>query len=702
MQRRATHRPYSAMILVWLAAGVAIAFIVVQIASAQVTPSYSEAQAAQGKAVYEGKCASCHGARLDDGEFAPPLRGDEFLGRWGGKRVDELTNYVSDRMPPNQPGSLSVEQALNAVVYVLSRNAVPPGGQAMNAESQKTMTIPGGGTSLSVMATGLKLPPNPQPYANPLDRLTPVTEQMLLSPPDGEWLHHGRTNDGQGFSPLKQINRSNVAKLRTAWSVALPPGANEAVPLMHGGVLFVLAYKDIVQALDARSGNLLWQYSYRLPKDVNPTFKKSLAIRGELLFMPTSNAHLVALNIKTGAVVWDKAVAETGHTILGGPMVAKGKVIVGTKGPKPVIVALDAATGREAWRFSTIAKPGEPGGDSWNGVPYDKRSGGTIWTAGTYDPATNLVFFGPAPTYDTAPLKVKIAGGDNAALYTNETLALDPDTGRLVWHFGHLPNDQWDLDWAFERVVFTLGKGASARRAVVTAGKEGVHDIVGLDGKYISSIDLGLQNVITAIDPKTGAKTIDPRLVPGDGQVKLVCPTGSGGKNFTPSGMNPNTHLMFVPYAEVCMDLVPVRPGERGLLTTGVRMAIRPQPGSDGLYGRLQAINLETGRTAWTVRERTPVMTGTLATAGGLVFAGSMDRSFSAYDDMTGKKLWTTRLHDVPNSNPISYELDGRQYIAIVVGSGGYHTTDYTNLFPELKNPTSRAAAIWVFEVARP
>jgi alcohol dehydrogenase (cytochrome c) len=159
---------------------------------------------------------------------------------------------------------------------------------------------------------------------------------------------------------------------------------------------------------------------------------------------------------------------------------------------------------------------------------------------------------------------------------------------------------------------------------------------------------------------------------------------------------------MFVPYAEVCMDLAPVRAGERGLLTTGVRMAIRPQPGSDGLYGRLQAINLETGKTAWTVRERTPVMTGTLATAGGLVFAGSMDRSFSAYDDMTGKKLWTTRLHDVPNSNPISYELNGRQYIAIVVGSGGYHTTDYTNLFPELKNPTSRAAAIWVFEVPRP
>src|SRR5260221_477055 len=255
----------------------------------------------------------------------------------------------------------------------------------------------------------------------------------------------------------------------------------------------------------------------------------------------------------------------------------------------------------------------------------------------------------------------------------NETLALNPETGNLVWHFAHLPNDQWDMDWAFERVIVTLGQGAGARRAVVTSGKEGIHDIVELNtGKYISSISLGLQNIVTAIDPVTGAKTIDQKIVPGDGRVKFVCPDSSGGKNFTPSGYNPHSHLMFVPFAETCMDLIPVAAGERGLLSTGVRMAIRPRPNSDGLYGRLQAINLETGKTAWVTPHRTPILTRPLATAGGLVFAGSVDRSFSAYDDATGKRLWSTRLSDVPNSNPISYELNGKQYVAIVVGSGGY------------------------------
>ena len=685
-----------------LTAGLALGASIAYQAVAQVTPAYTAQQSNQGKAAYESKCASCHGSSLDNGEFGPPLKGEDFLSRWGGKRVDELYNYISDRMPTNQPGSLTPDEYLNIVAYMLSQSRIPAGSQALTAEAQKTMTMPGAATGTDALATGVKLPANPHPESNPLDRIGPVSEQMLLSPPDGEWLSYSRTRDAQGYSPLKQINKANVGQLRTVWSVALPQGPNEATPLMHDGVLFVLSYGDIVQALDARSGNLLWQYHYRLPKDVQPGFKKSIAILGNLLFMPTSDAHMVALDVKTGNVVWNTGVGSKGDGILAGPIIAKGKVIFGTKGAKPFIVALDAVTGKEAWRFSTIAKTGEPGGDSWNGVPDDKRSGGTIWAPASYAADANLVFFGPAPTYDTGPLRDRLPGKNNDALYTNETLALNPDTGKLVWHFAHLPNDQWDMDWAFERVIVTLGKGASARRAVITSGKEGLHDLVDLKtGDYIKSIDIGLQNIITAVDPKTGAKTTDKNLVPGDGKVKMVCPTASGGKNWTPSGYNPSTHLMFVPFAETCMDMVPVPAGERGLLTTGVRMAIRPRPDSDGLYGRLQAINLETGKTAWVSRERTPIVTGTLATAGGLVFAGSVDRSFSAYDDATGKRLWSTRLQDVPNSTPISYEINGKQYIAIVVGGGGLHATDYFNLLPEIKNPTNRSAAIWVFEVPK-
>src|SRR5258708_1675775 len=182
-------------------------------------------------------------------------------------------------------------------------------------------------------------------------------------------------------------------------------------------------------------------------------------------------------------------------------------------------------------------------------------------------------------------------------------------TGNRGGHFAHLPNDQWGMDWAFERVIVTLGQGAGARRAVVTSGKEGIHDILALNtGKYISSISLGLQNIVTAIDPVTGAKTIDQEIVPGDGRVKFVCPDSSGGKNFTPSGYNPHSHLMFVPFAETCMDLIPVAAGERGLLSTGVRMAIRPRPNSAVLYGRLHAINLETGKTSSETPQPTPTL----------------------------------------------------------------------------------------------
>jgi alcohol dehydrogenase (cytochrome c) len=208
-----------------------------------------------------------------------------------------------------------------------------------------------------------------------------------------------------------------------------------------------------------------------------------------------------------------------------------------------------------------------------------------------------------------------------------------------------------------------------------------------------------MQNFITSIDPKTGRKTVDPNLIPGDGKTKMICPTAAGSKNYNPSGFNPTTGVLFVPLAEACMDLVQLPEGQRGLLSTGVRANTRPMPDSDGLYGRFVALDLLTKKQLWITRERAPILTGSLPTAGGLVFAGSMDRAFSAYDQATGKRVWSTRLGDVPNSNPISYEVDGKQYIAIVTGSGSVRSTSFVNMLPEIKNPSIRTANIWVFEV---
>ena len=213
-------------------------------------------------------------------------------------------------------------------------------------------------------------------------------------------------------------------------------------------------------------------------------------------------------------------------------------------------------------------------------------------------------------------------------------------------------------------------------------------------------MDLGLQNLVKSIDPKTGFKTIDrANITPGDGKAKFICPHGEGGKNWIPDAYNPRSKLLFVPLVESCMDLAPVGPGERGLLSTGVRLTLRPPPHTDGNYGRLEAINLETKKSVWVHRQRATSSTGALATGGGLVFAGYVDRGFAAFDDATGKELWRTRLNEVPNSNAITYSVNGKQYIAVVAGNGGNHARLFMRMMPEIKNPVNRSASVWVFDV---
>jgi alcohol dehydrogenase (cytochrome c) len=554
------------------------------------------------------------------------------------------------------------------------------------------------------LSAGVQLPPSPKKLS-PLEKLTPVTDAALIKPSAGDWLTWRRTYDDQGFSPLNQINKSNVGDLRVAWAWSLPNGPNEATPLVHDGVLFVHSFGDRVQALDGATGDLLWQYTRELPKDIQPTVKRHISIYGDKLFVPTSDIHIVALDVKTGKVVWDHQVGDfkDGFRMTGGPLVAKGKVMIGTGGRAAggnYIVGLDAQTGQEAWRFNVIARPGEPGGGSWNGLPLEKRNGASVWTAGSYDPALNLVYFGPGQTYDTGPMlhPVNQPGITNDGLYTDSTIALNPDTGKLVWYFQHQPNDQWDLDWSFERHLIQL-PGVN-RTVVVTGGKTAVFDALEADtGKYLFSMDLGLQNVVTAIDPKTGAKTINPNTIPGDGEAKMVCPHAGGAKIWLPSSYNAGTKLLYLPLNESCMDLIPVEPGGRANLSTGVRWTLRPRPGSDGKYGRMEAVNLETRKVVWTERQRAPQTTGVLATAGGLVFAGALDRTLKAYDDATGKELWKIRLNDVPNSSPIAYTANGKQYLAMVVGNGGPQAAGFTALVPEIQNPPDRNAAIWVFEL---
>ena len=674
-------------------------------------PTFTTAQAALGQAAYASSCAQCHGTNLNDGALGPPLKGVPFIQKYGGKTVDGLFDVTSRTMPTTAPGSLSPAAYAQLVAYILQQNAILPGAEELPSDPRRlaAMTIPQGGFSFMAFSPYAATAPKVT-RPSPLDKYTPVTDAMLAAPAQSEWLTWRRTWDAHGFSPLTQITKGNVGSLRVAWSWSLPAGSNEGVPLVHDGVLFVHGMGDRVQALDARTGDLLWEYRRQLPQGVAPTVKRGMALYRDRLYIGTSDANVIALDVKTGKVVWDTRIGDTKvrEGIAGGVLAARGKVMVGTtstgvgsKPGGPQIVGLDADTGKVAWRVNTIAQPGEPGGDSWNGMPGNQRTGGSVWTTGSYDSTTGLAFFGTGNTYDTGPLwpAAKRPGVTNDALYTDSTLAIDPDTGRLVWHFQHHPNDQWDLDWAFERHVVQLPVRGQMRTLVVTSGKTGIYDAVeAATGRFVFSIDLGLQNIITAIDPETGHKTIDTNLIPGDGAIKMVCPHGAGAKNYLPGSYNATSKVLFAPLTEACMDVFPI-PGAagRGALSSGVNWGIRPRPESDGNYGRLQAINLETRKTVWTARDRAPQTTGVLATAGGIVFAGAFDRFIRAYDDASGKVLWETRLNDVSSSSPISFSVGGKQYIAVVTGQGGFHAASYAVLVPELTSPPDRGAALWVF-----
>lgn len=697
----------------WLAApALAAGALAATAAGAQeVALSYTAEQAARGKAAYEQTCVVCHGTNLDDGPFGPPLKGPAFIRKYGGRTLDELYRVLTTTMPTGQPGVLDADTYAALTAYMLQANDIVASETPLPPDLRQlsSMLLPAGGFSFMAFSPYVALPPVDR--KSPLDDYTPVTDAALLDPPADEWLMWRRTYDTHGFSPLDQIDASNVGRLSLAWTWSLPPGSNESVPLVHDGVMFAWAYGDKVQALDAKTGDLLWQYTHPLEQGASPNHKRGISLYGGNVYVGTSDTHVVALDAKTGKVVWDTDVADfrRRESISAGPLVANGKVMIGTTGTGvgaalggPQIVGLDAATGEVAWRVHTIAQPGTPGGDSWNGMPVETRSGASVWNTGAFDPATGLAYFGTGNTYDTGPLLNPIGEPNvsNAALYTNTTLAIDPATGELVWHFQHFPNDQWDLDWAFERQLVRLPvPGAGERTLVLTAGKIGIYEAVdAATGEFAFAYDLGLQNIVTAIDPETGAKTVNPNVVPGDGKIKMVCPHGAGAKNFLPASYDAANTRLIIPLVEACMDVFPIPGGGGGgALSSGVNWGIRPLPDSDGKYGRLVALDLAKREPAWIVRQRAPQTSGVLSTAGRVAFAGALDRFVRAYDSATGEVLWSQRLNDVSSSSPLTYEIDGKQYVAFVVGQGGFHAASYAALVPELKSPPDRGAAVWVF-----
>lgn len=704
---RAVHRNVksggAAAVRIGLSAATALALGAAAMAGARDAPQVAPDEA--GLAAYAKDCAVCHGGDLAGGAFGPALKGADFLRKWGGVSVAELSDYIRRSMPPGNSGSLPPEIHNAVVAAILEANGFADpavatrGDRAQLAAALLPMPTEGAGPGIGIGGVSDRFPVPSWP-AGP-DRFadyTPVTQAMLADPAPENWLAWRRSHLGQGHSPLTQIDTANVGNLRLAWAQPLPAGTNMNEPLVRDGVMYVYGFGDQIFALDAATGDVLWHYQRHVEEGVMLNSKKTMALYGDRLFAATSDLHLVALDARTGRPVWDVPITDRpGFRNPGGPLAADGVVMQGltTQAPGGALIAgFDAETGRHLWTFDTVAAPDTPGGDTWNGLPADQRSGGSVWTSGTYDPETGLALFGTAPTYDTGPLLERRAGENNDALFTDTTLALDPHTGELRWYFQHMKNDQWDLDWVFERTIGTLEVDGNVRRVVMTSGKDGLVDVVdAADGRYVLTADMGLQNYVTAIDPETGDKTIDPHRLPGD-EPRLICPHSAGGRNWTPSAFNPATHRMFINARNVCMDMVP---SQTSFITSGVALVYTPGPDHDGLYGVLQGIDMDDGSIAWDVRQRAPYTQGILSTSGGLLFTGSSDRQFIAYDQADGRELWRSAVAGVPNAAPISYAVDGRQYVAIVVGHGNPLAGALGDLTPEIKAPPVNNSAVYVF-----
>ena len=533
----------------------------------------------------------------------------------------------------------------------------------------------------------------------------PVTDAMLEDPAAGDWLMWRRTQNGWGYSPLDQVNRDNVGDLQLVWTRALAAGAQEGTPLAYGGVLFMPNPNDHLQAIDAVTGDLLWEYRRDIPDDVPEIMggltenNRNVAIYGMAIIDTSNDDYVYALDAVTGELAWetqifDYQVHPARHS--SGPIIANGKVISGRScrpraGPVScVIVAHDAATGAELWRTSLVPAPGEPGDETWGGVPYEERMHVGSWMAPSYDPELDLIYVGTSVT-SPAP-KFMLGGVDNKHLYHNSTLALDGDTGEIRWYYQHL-NDHWDLDHPYERILVDTAVAPDAdavswinprlrpneQRRVVTGipGKTGV--VYTLDretGEFLWATPTVAQNVISGIDGATGAVTENAELVfTGLGQEVLSCPSWSGGKNWPAGAYSPLTNTMYFPLQNTCARVLSTMEGGLPIYRLAARFQLTP--GTDDL-GTVRAVSAETGETAW-LHEQRAATYSLVATGGGLVFGGDGNGRFRAFDQESGAVLWEINLGSPVSGFPITYAVDGRQYIVAST------STRISGLTPDLR-----------------
>jgi len=521
-------------------------------------------------------------------------------------------------------------------------------------------------------------------------KFVPVTDAMLQNPDPANWMMWRRTLDSWGYSPLSQVNRNNVSQLRLVWTRGLGPGnSQEATPLVYDGVMYIPNPGDYIQALDAKTGDLIWEYQRQLANPARRSTKRNIAIYGTNIIHTTSDNYLIALDAQSGKLTWETQILDPAKpaNASSGPIVANGKVISGRQCQPGggfdacVITAHDAKTGKELWRTHTMPRPGEPGDETWGGVPLEQRWHVGTWMVPSYDPELNLIYVGTSVTIP-AP-KFILGGNENKHLYHNSTLALNADTGKIVWYYQHIV-DHWDLDHPFERLLVDTTVTPNPldvlwinpklkpgeRRKVVTGipGKTGiVYTLDRKTGEFLWARPTVFQNVITTIDGATGAVTNNDEVAFNHlNESHLVCPGSSGGKNWPAGAYSPLTNTMYMPMQNMCMTATTTTDQRDPSKVYGLTMQYSITPGAQNV-GAVWAISAETGQTLWKHEERAGAMS-LVATGGGLIFGGDVNGRFRAYDDKTGKTLWEMNLGSPVSGYPVTFSIAGKQYVAVTTG----------------------------------